>query len=1029
MRGYRGAVFAALMALPSVATADELHFETIRFGQEAMGMAGAISSFTRTAEASFYNPGGLAFMDGFTISGGLQFYGVDDRIIPEGFKTGGLAPSERLQSREFLALPSSAVLTYRLNPNHVIAYSTYLTIDDRASFPGEVFVPGEGAGDEGRTGTMYRFNDDRLFLMGPSYAYKPTDSFGVGASVFYARRDTTIFHSYGLEESAGDDEEDVGRQESAQIRARDNGILGKLGLQWRPDDHWTVGLVTTTRSYPLDGEAQVFAARTSENSADAAALEAESRTVTPWSFTSGLGYGQRGKWRVGADVSLHLPTKYRRVDVSLAEDEGLLRSLGKIYKNRLETEAVVNYRLGTQWHWGKTTMLRAGYYTNFSAAPEVPAFPTEPVAPHIDFHGVTSSVAYESGGKGFTVGVDVQWGRGHDIVFRNAVDRETSRIDRVPHNLLRASIFFSGAFGFLQEELEEKAGEFVDADTMSSYRKAKSVYFDIMGTYRSLKTTYETAMTAYRKASTSAQNLADGGGTEALLELLEVSTTELENLAAEKLIDARLAPESIAKASRQVQLKLMLAKERINAEAERLLGVVSRTAVAAAAYRAKAFAPTLFAAAEGHLAAAKSFAVKGKLGSALKTAQLALLTFQRAATKATPLLRAELERRVISELQMEVLPPLQGLADQYGALISLGENGPALVASDLFRVRANALKGKGKALLAHAQDAAKAEVEAQLAEAQMAAQAQAAGLVAQARAAEAEGRALAAAALAGVQNEANGVRAEAEAALADAKARLAEAEAAAKAEGEPVVAQTQELQTEVQGLMARAQEIQAQSLVQVADAKKKGAAELAALTAQLAAARAQGDALIATADAAARAEVAALVSQVGGLVSGKAKALIAGAATLSRAMPVFTIVVKSDATAREVKKKMGDDLAAIRTQAVKALLMDAGLSAARIRTVTEGTPTPQATGKRKRKARSKRARVTIGFQLMSANKAVRALIEERMPAPMLARIDAMNEKVERDLKARPAVKTLEGVPARGPESVPLPVDSGPAKTP
>ena len=58
----------------------------------------------------------------------------------------------------------------------------------------------------------------------------------------------------------------------------------------------------------------------------------------------------------------------------------------------------------------------------------------------------------------------------------------------------------------------------------------------------------------------------------------------------------------------------------------------------------------------------------------------------------------------------------------------------------------------------------------------------------------------------------------------------------------------------------------------------------------------------------------------------------------------------------------------VRGPTLKALLMDAGLSAARIRTVTEGAQTPQAAGKGKRKdkrttAAMPKIAVTIGSTL------------------------------------------------------------------
>ena len=77
---------ALLAAIGSVrsARADDVHYEDFRFGQRAMGMAGAVVGFLTEPEASYYNPGGLGFSGEATFSGSLHFFGVDKRIIRDG---------------------------------------------------------------------------------------------------------------------------------------------------------------------------------------------------------------------------------------------------------------------------------------------------------------------------------------------------------------------------------------------------------------------------------------------------------------------------------------------------------------------------------------------------------------------------------------------------------------------------------------------------------------------------------------------------------------------------------------------------------------------------------------------------------------------------------------------------------------------------------------------------------------------------------------------------------------------------------
>ena len=65
--------------------ADEFHYENFRFGQRALGMGGAVTAYLGEPESGFYNPAGLAFVEGTRFSGAMNFYGLDEHKLLDSF--------------------------------------------------------------------------------------------------------------------------------------------------------------------------------------------------------------------------------------------------------------------------------------------------------------------------------------------------------------------------------------------------------------------------------------------------------------------------------------------------------------------------------------------------------------------------------------------------------------------------------------------------------------------------------------------------------------------------------------------------------------------------------------------------------------------------------------------------------------------------------------------------------------------------------------------------------------------------------
>lgn len=582
------------LLLSAPASADEFHYENFRFGPDAMGMGGAVTSFIQSPEATFYNPAGLGFMAGSAISGALHFYGLDRRTLVEGYKTGGQFPNEDLVSSSFLALPASSVITFRLSPDHVLAYSTYLVVDEDESFLGSIAIDGEGGELPGNTSLTRQFQD-RVLLIGPSYAWRASARLSLGASVFYARRDqSSHFIFSGVEEN---DDHTTISQEETNTQTGHNALIAQLGVQLRPADDWTLGLAVKSRSIDLGGDATVshIARFTGVSPDDPAAFDnilssddLSASSVYPWSITAGVGYKRADTFRLALDVAVYLPVEYDRIDFSGSPELGRLAS--ETFINTVKKELVINPRVGAELTILKDWSLRGGFYTNFSAAPEIAdEDPSSLASQHIDLFGTTFSVGYFGDGKSITLGADLQWGVGQDTVIRDSFNFENKNIDRVQREQFKAIFFLSGAFEFIE-------------DTASEYLPSG----DLIGTYRGVK-----------------------GGLDALGDRKGQD------------VDEALSPSNIADAPAAEQLGLLLARDQLHLEAERSVGDARESLARAEAVGAERFAAADFDAARERLTLAEEALEAENFATAAEHAQNADALFVKAFETATPAFGAE----------------------------------------------------------------------------------------------------------------------------------------------------------------------------------------------------------------------------------------------------------------------------------------------------------------------------------------------------------------------------------------------------
>lgn len=447
------------LLLPGGLTASENFTHNFRFGQSALGMAGAVVGMIQEPEATYYNPAGLGFLTGTVFSGTLQWYSYDQRDLKGGLdfpdKTG---VAEDLTHSTFNVLPTSAVLTRSFdNDKHTIAFSTFL------GFNHDHFqnVQTGYSTDDSGTKSQYRYytirqSRDDFFWVGPSYAYRPDNQFSYGVSVFLVQHSSQFQFRKGESRRLLNSDTDVTYQDyTGSADTSDYNLRAILGWMWRPWSDLSFGISILTAGIDFYGYGSLTAISLVSRDGGQVGREAayqilleedlKARTKYPWTYRLGGSY-QDGKFLYTISLSfawkqIYYPVEYSRTE--LAD-----KMIGYPYERRWQPTWQV--AAGLEWLGFSKWPLRFGLFFKPDNSPAIGENPTMPMQPHIDIFGLTTSFGYQQDGPAVNIGLEVSGGKGHDVIFSGSgLEKSYTRVDRSQFQVV---LFFFGAMDFARHE-------------------------------------------------------------------------------------------------------------------------------------------------------------------------------------------------------------------------------------------------------------------------------------------------------------------------------------------------------------------------------------------------------------------------------------------------------------------------------------------------------------------------------------------------------------------------------------------------
>ncbi len=386
----------ALAAAP--AAADTSNFRPYLVGGRAAGMGGAFTALADDGSGPWYNPAGIAFVEASEVSLTGSAYGLVSGSIRDALGDGRTFHYSTLDT-----FPTSTTSIWRLpgaTPDEAQAVSVGLYIPD-----------GFKADDRdglGAPGSAFFFTSDQQTLWFNATWARRSGAVAVGVAAFALVR--TELDANDLTLASPVDPATFLTITTRTDASSYGGVLA-AGVRWDATPSWHLGLSAATPALGR-GRRKVFQRVTAGAGAGAAPVAAvieedglHASPTEPARLQGGAAWTE-GPLTVSADLTWRLPRTV--VDDGGRAADGLER--------RVEQRGRLDAAAGVEWMAAGRFPLRAGLFTDRAASlGRAGSLNTS----QIDRYGLAASVGVRSEHTATSLGMNLSYGRGHDVVPDN----------------------------------------------------------------------------------------------------------------------------------------------------------------------------------------------------------------------------------------------------------------------------------------------------------------------------------------------------------------------------------------------------------------------------------------------------------------------------------------------------------------------------------------------------------------------------------------------------------------------------------
>lgn len=436
-------VVGVLVCAGTPVKAGDSNYQNFVIGGRAMGLGGAFTGLANDASGLFYNPGGLVDIEYTSIQLSSSLYGFERQSIEKGSLTLPVPGVESLSPEftELTIVPASAGFVESFGEvdaqgRPINAFSLSVVVPSFRTFA--VNNPKNQDTLTSATGLLVeqppsyqRRVTDRSLWSGMGYARRLTPKLSFGVAGWYVLRSLSDIEELSVWARVDGTNDAVFRTARNDISLLTGSLVGVAGVKYAVSSRWRLGAAVHTPSFALHsnsavrfntadsipacndprcGDEQIF--RDGERSRfEPLALEnVPSQSRTPWMLRLGVALIEPGRRTLSADISFHLPVRYRLLDVS----EALSRRLP--FNPEVQRDPVLNVNVGYEHLIVPEVSVALGFFTDFSSAPVIPDIPNEDAQPRNDMLGISLALGYFGEHSLTRLGVMYSFGTGRDVI-------------------------------------------------------------------------------------------------------------------------------------------------------------------------------------------------------------------------------------------------------------------------------------------------------------------------------------------------------------------------------------------------------------------------------------------------------------------------------------------------------------------------------------------------------------------------------------------------------------------------------------
>ena len=319
------------------------NYNSILIGDQASGMGGAYTALSNDSSAvAFYNPAGLAFLEGQSFSAAVGIYKKFDTTF--GAEEDYTKAPLRINQGFFRAIPSSTGNIIRRG-DYTMGLS--IVVPDFDNFKGDL--------RSNTTSTTTLSYVDESLWVGGGIAKKITEDQSLGLTMYYTARSYTR----SLNDRSFPNATEAILYNSEKL-ITENAIVANLGYQARLSDQWSFGASLRLPNLTVKGTGSYFESKVITNPYTSTSKNLPDQTTTvriPGKLTLGLAYRNSDAYLLSFDATIHQALQYEDFD-------------DPTIATRYSHSGIFNLAAGAEVRLYSWLKARVGGFTNFSSHPD-----------------------------------------------------------------------------------------------------------------------------------------------------------------------------------------------------------------------------------------------------------------------------------------------------------------------------------------------------------------------------------------------------------------------------------------------------------------------------------------------------------------------------------------------------------------------------------------------------------------------------------------------------------------------------------